>query len=55
MLSGVVYFFFWLSGEVQLCTEFIDYLSSKQGRDVTAEGLEPYYEIMHAGVDLSLF
>ena len=38
MTLGVVSFF-WLSGEVQMCTEFIEHVSRKQGRDLTTEGL----------------
>ena len=39
MLSGMVLFFFLLSGEVQTCTELTDHVSRKQGRDLTTEGL----------------
>ena len=39
MPSGVVLLPFWLSGEVQLCTEFIEHVSRQRGPDLTTEGL----------------
>ena len=30
---------FWFSGEVQMCTELMEHVSRKQGRDLTTEGL----------------
>ena len=51
--SGVVLLSFWLSGEVQLCTSFIEHLSRPEGCDLTTKGLEPYHDFCMLDVDVS--
>ena len=46
-------FAFWLSGEVQLCTELTERVSRQQGRDLTTEGLWAWSRRLHVWVDVS--
>ena len=43
-----------VSGEVQLCTKFIEHVSCQRGRDLTTEGLEPYHDSCMRDVDVSM-